>query len=153
MSRQPPLDDKDQQIVDLLTNDAWQTNAQIGAAINLSPSAVQRRIDNLKRRGVVAGAKAIIGDAYCERRVRLYLLLELSADNAGGIDALVADLRKDDCVSSADLVTGKYDVLVTIDAESMQAFSDYAMNVINKNTNIRHCFTLTRLTEIYAAKA
>lgn len=143
-----PEDEKDLEIVRLLMDDAWLTQAQIGERVNLSPSAVQRRIDRLRASGVITGATATIDPAALRKPTRLYLLLELNDDGKASLDHLVDSLKQGGDISSVDLLAGAHDVLVTVDCDDIEAFFDYAMEALNENTNVRHCSTLTRIRRL-----
>ena len=142
------LDTKDEQIIDLLSGDAWLTHAEIGEAVHLSVSAVQRRIRRLREDGVIAGAKATINRAGIRKKLRLYLLLELKNDSRAQLDALTRELREQAMVSDVSLLAGRFDVIVTIDCDDMDTFTDFAMTALNENRNILHCWTLTRLKQL-----
>ena len=143
------MDAKDRELIQLLRHDAWLTHAQLGEQVNLSPSAVQRRIDRLRAKGVITGAKATIDPSAIEGRTRLYLLLELKDDSKAGLDALKESLRQNEDISGIDLLAGRFDVLLTVDCENIEAFFDYAMTSINQNGNVVHCWTLTRIKQLF----
>lgn len=145
MSKKHPLDDKDREIVRMLREDAWLTHTKIGEAIHLSPSAVQRRFERLRAQGVITGARAVVDLSALGRRLRMHLLLELHNDSHEQLEALVHRLKAHKEVSHIDLTLGKFDILLTVDCEDTDAFSNFAMNALNKDKNIRHCFTVTKL--------
>lgn len=139
------LDPKDQTILGLLQEDAWLTHAKIGEQVNLSPSAVQRRIERLREKGILTGAKATIAAPALKKMLRVYLMLELHNDGAQKLQALTNELKTHREVIGLELLLGKFDILLTLDCNDTEHFSDFAMTVLNKNENIRHCWTLTRL--------
>jgi Lrp/AsnC family leucine-responsive transcriptional regulator len=49
------LDQTDHKIIELLSQNARRTMADIGERVSLSASAVTRRIERLERSGVIAG--------------------------------------------------------------------------------------------------
>ena len=53
-----PRDDRDRKILKALKADAWLTYAALGERVNLSASAVQRRVERLIAAGVLRGAHA-----------------------------------------------------------------------------------------------
>lgn len=148
MSGDKELDKKDLTIVQLLREDAWLTHAKIGEAVHLSPSAVQRRIERLRETGVITGASATVDPSALKRPFRAYLLLELHNDGAKALDELAASLRARPEVTALELLLGQYDILLTVDCDDTEHFSDFAMDALNKNENIKHCSTLTRLKEL-----
>ena len=149
MSREHGLDDKDLQLVNLLQRDAWMTYAQIGDSVHLSASAVQRRIEKLKKAGIITGATATIDPSVLGRKIRNYLLLELHDDSKRALDRMVNELRACEEIAFVDLVTGKFDIIMAMDSVDMESFADFAMNKLNANPNIRHCWTLTRLKQLF----
>jgi DNA-binding Lrp family transcriptional regulator len=54
-----PRDNRDRQLLDLLKADAWLTYAALGERVNLSASAVQRRVERLIADGTLRGARSI----------------------------------------------------------------------------------------------
>ena len=142
------MDKKDEEIIALLVDDAWLTHSKIGEAVNLSPSAVQRRIERLRANGVITGASVQIDPSALGRKTRLYFLLELNSDSGAHLNALVDKLSAVPEVSSIELLAGKFDVLLTVDCEDAETFFEIAMAALNDNENVRHCWTLTRLKSL-----
>ncbi len=145
MSENYQLDDKDREIIRLLKEDAWLTHSKIGDAIYLSPSAVQRRIERLRSKGIIIGATIQTDPKALDRRLRMHILLELHNDGTEELEKLTNQLKNQPEVSNVDLTLGKFDILMTIDCEDIDAFTNFAMNILNSDPNIRHCFTLTKL--------
>lgn len=56
------LDEIDRQIVAILRQDGRAPVAQIAAAVRLSPAPVARRIERLRREGVILGFVAVVDD-------------------------------------------------------------------------------------------
>ena len=52
------LDARDLQILSILQSDARASNAEIGRALGIAPSAVLERVRKLERRGVITGYSA-----------------------------------------------------------------------------------------------
>ncbi len=148
MSENFKLDEKDREIIRLLKEDAWQTHTKIGEAVHLSPSAVQRRFERLRAQGVITGAKAMVDPKAIDQRLRMFILMELHNDGHEQLEILVGQLKAHREVSHVDLTLGKFDILLTVGCVDTDAFSDFAMNTLNKNSNIKHCFTLTKLTTL-----
>src|SRR3954452_616480 len=56
----PPVDQTDRQIVALLREDARRSFQDIGAHVSLSAPAVKRRVDRLRRDGVIKGFTTLL---------------------------------------------------------------------------------------------
>ena len=53
------LDRTDRRILATLQTDARMTNAALAESVNLSPSACLRRVQDLERRGIITGYRAV----------------------------------------------------------------------------------------------
>lgn len=148
MNDQPKLDQKDREIANLLRKDAWLTNVQVGEKVNLSPSAVQRRIERMRASGVITGARATVSPASVGRKIRIYVMIELHDDSKPSLDAIASQLRDRPEVVEVDLLAGVFDLILIADFDDMECFADFAMEKLNTNPNIKHCHTLTRLKNI-----
>jgi len=148
MAEELKLDEKDRDIADLLRQDAWMTHVQIGERVNLSPSAVQRRVERMRSAGAITGARASVSPKMLGRKIRIYVLIELHDDSGPSLDAIVRDLRAFPEIAEVDLLAGIYDLILAADFSDMESFADFAMEKLNTNKNIRHCHTLTRLKNL-----
>jgi Lrp/AsnC family leucine-responsive transcriptional regulator len=70
------LDDRDLQILTLLQGDARISNAEIGRAVALAPSAVLERIRKLERRGIVRGYAARLDPAALGRGLLAFVFVQ-----------------------------------------------------------------------------
>jgi Lrp/AsnC family transcriptional regulator, leucine-responsive regulatory protein len=80
MPTDPNVDAVDRQILDLLQADARRTLADIGARVNLSASAVKRRVDRLEATGVVLGYRAVVDQAKLGRELEAFAELTFAGD-------------------------------------------------------------------------
>jgi Lrp/AsnC family transcriptional regulator, leucine-responsive regulatory protein len=62
MTRMVQLDEIDRKILAVLRKDGRAPVAQIAATVQLSPAPVARRIDRLRREGVILGFVAVVDD-------------------------------------------------------------------------------------------
>ena len=138
----------DKKLVAELQQDAWQTYVALGAKIGLSPSAVQRRIERLRREGVVMGATAQVSPDVVGRPLKIFLMLELVSDSKQSLDRLAELLCGFPGFANAYVTIGATDVVVELDCESMQEFQDWSMTALNSEANVKHCTTLVNLKQL-----
>jgi Lrp/AsnC family transcriptional regulator, leucine-responsive regulatory protein len=74
------LDAIDHHLVALLRADARQRLADLGERVNLSVSAVKRRIDRLEAGGVITGYRAVIDQAKLGRQLEAFAELTFAGD-------------------------------------------------------------------------
>jgi len=66
------LDATDHQIIELLSQNARRTMADIGENVSLSASAVTRRIERLERSGVIAGYTLVVDHRKAGRPIQAF---------------------------------------------------------------------------------
>ena len=74
------LDAIDHQLIELLRRDARQRLSDLGTAVNLSASAVKRRIDRLEAEGVITGYRAVVDHAKLGRQLEAFAELKFAGD-------------------------------------------------------------------------
>ncbi|GLW57215.1 Lrp/AsnC family transcriptional regulator [Kitasatospora phosalacinea] len=108
------LDDTDRLLIEHLGRDGRASYAEIGLLTNLSATAVRRRIDRLRARGVVRGFTVVLDpdllDWHTEAFVEVYCRARTSPEE------LLATLRQFPEVAAAWTVTGDPDALVHLRA-------------------------------------
>jgi DNA-binding Lrp family transcriptional regulator len=74
------LDAIDHQLIELLRRDARQRLSDLGLVVNLSVSAVKRRIDRLEAEGVITGYRAVVDHAKLGRQLEAFAELRFAGD-------------------------------------------------------------------------
>lgn len=110
----PPvvLDHLDEQIIDILQQDARCKLREIGQRVNLSISAVKRRIDRLEATGVIVGYRAVIDQGKLGRHLEAFAELTFAGDTkVADISGVAHELPE---VQSVFTIAGDPDALVWI---------------------------------------
>jgi DNA-binding Lrp family transcriptional regulator len=108
----PSLDAIDYQLVDLLRTDARQRLSDLGAQVNLSVSAVKRRIDRLEATGVITGYRAVIDHTKLGRHLEAFTELTFAGDTKVAEISAVAERLPE--VQAVFTTAGDPDALVWI---------------------------------------
>ncbi|HEY3480237.1 MAG TPA: Lrp/AsnC family transcriptional regulator [Streptomyces sp.] len=106
------LDATDLLLLRRLGEDARAPLAQIGAEVNLSPSAVKRRIDRLRARGVVRGFTVVLDPALLGWGTEAFV--EVYCRERTPPEEILSSLRQFPEVVGAWTVTGESDALVHV---------------------------------------
>lgn len=139
-----PRDDRDRQILDLLKTDAWLTYAAVGERVNLSASAVQRRVERLIADGTLLGARAEVA-AEPLTGLTVFLLAELADDNAATLQRLASTLCRAPEVRDAHYVTGEADIVLRLALDDMAHYDRFVAAHVNSEPAIRRFKTLASL--------
>ncbi|MHA6494176.1 Lrp/AsnC family transcriptional regulator [Pseudomonas borbori] len=121
------MDKFDQQILALLRADARLAVSQIARQINLSRSAVSERIRQLEQDGVISGYHAQVSSPGATL-IKAYLELFYQG---GRCEAYVERMRAFAEVRRCSGISGETDMLVYIEAASMQRISEIRGHIEN----------------------
>jgi Lrp/AsnC family leucine-responsive transcriptional regulator len=141
MADDTQLDDFDRQILRRLQLDARATGEQIGAEIFLSAAAVQRRIQRLRRIGVISAEVAIIDPAVIGQAMSFVVGVEMERERADMLDAFRRAARADPNVQQCYYVTGSVDFVLIVTTRDMAEFEAFTRRLFFDNPNIRRFTT------------
>ena len=110
----PSLDETDRRLLELLGRDGRASYAEIGMRVNLSATAVKRRVDRLRERGVVRGFTVVLDPALLGWATEAFV--EIYCRERTSPEEIMASLRQFPEVVAAWTVTGDADALVHLRA-------------------------------------
>ena len=121
MARRIPtsLDDLDRKLLDLLQHDASRSLYQLGDAIGLSPSAVQRRIARYRSNGVIAKQVVVLDPDTVPGTVLACVLVTLERESKRHHSSFQERMRAVPEVQQCYDLAGESDYLAIIVASSM----------------------------------
>lgn len=114
------LNDLDERIVHVLSEDARRSYADIGAEVGLSAPAVKRRVDRLRAEGAITGFTVRVDPAALGWETEGYI--EMYCRSKTGPEAIRRALARYPEVASASTVTGEADAVVQVFASDMRHF-------------------------------
>ncbi|MFI9105432.1 Lrp/AsnC family transcriptional regulator [Streptomyces fildesensis] len=112
------LDDVDHLLLRRLGENARASYAQIGVEVNLSASAVKRRIDRLRSQGVVRGFTIVLDPSLLNWSTEAFV--EVFCRERTAPEEILSSLRQFPEVVAAWTVTGDADALVHLHATDMR---------------------------------
>ena len=121
---------KREKLVDLLRQDARLSNEQLAAMLDTSADDVAAMIAELEKCGMIIGYTAIINEEEFDRNsVCAFIEVRVSPEIQCGYDDVAAVIAQYDEVSSVYLMSGGYDLAVTIKGTNLR---DVAMFVTDR---------------------
>ncbi len=111
-----PLDRIDREIVALLTEDARMPLVALAAQVHLSRNAVKQRIERMERHGVIGGYTVVPGRSAAPAATAFVLVYRSDRMRGAGVIAELAGIPE---VRRCDVLSGDFDLLVMLEAESM----------------------------------
>ncbi|MEV8369894.1 Lrp/AsnC family transcriptional regulator [Microbacterium sp. NPDC064584] len=110
------LDDIDQRILAELSVDARLSLVTLANRVHLSRNAVKQRMERMERDGVIEGYTLRRGSGPSRRVTAIMLVYRADRMRGAGV---VAELARIPEVVRCDILSGEFDLLATVVAESM----------------------------------
>ncbi|HEX7917414.1 Lrp/AsnC family transcriptional regulator [Rudaea sp.] len=115
------MDEVDRKLLDLLQQDAARSLSYLGDCVNLSPSAVHRRLARLRSSQAIARQVAVLSDDVLPGIVRACVLVSLERESAKLHSGFRERVRSVPEVQQCYDISGAWDYLVVLAAEGMPA--------------------------------
>lgn len=136
------MDDKTRHILECLEEDARISHEKIATLTGIAADEVDRRIKELEDSGVIRKYKTVIdwdlaGDEYVYAIIELKVTLERKM----GYQALVERLYKFPEVRSVRLLSGQYDLSLTVFGKTMKEVAFFVAEKISTLEQVQHTTT------------
>jgi Lrp/AsnC family leucine-responsive transcriptional regulator len=137
-SQRVALDALDTALLDLLQRDASLPVRTLAARVGTSPATCQRRIARLRDTGVLLKQVALVDRARVGRALTAFVSVELDRQNAALLAQFEQRMARRDEVMACYEVSGEFDFLVIVLAESMEQYHAFTREVFSSNHNVRN---------------
>lgn len=147
------LDRYDVAILAALQRDARQSNADLAAAIGLSPAPTWRRVRRLEQIGVITGYRAEVDRRRIGLGVLAFVRVDTDRDNAGATRALEEAIRNLPEVIACHYISGAGTFELQVLVTDLDAYSRWTMDTLFKLPNVKDLHTSFSLGEVKAGGA
>ncbi|MBY0423345.1 MAG: Lrp/AsnC family transcriptional regulator [Parvularculaceae bacterium] len=131
------MDIFDAKILDLLQTDCTLPHAAIGERVGLSGSAVRRRIQALRKQGVIAREVAILSEKAAPRGVAVLALMSFTRESVPAYEAFRKAMRADPCVLQCHATSGPVDFALLVVVEDPAAYEAWGERVLAAHPELR----------------
>lgn len=122
-----PISPKDQQVLDLLRENARMTTTEMAKTLKLSRSTVQKRLERLEDTGVIEGYTVQLSSAYLDQEIKAHVSVTVQPRMTNEIIEAMKDLPG---VRSIYSVSGPYDLIAEIAALSVRDLDEVIDEII-----------------------
>ena len=143
-----PLDRFDRQLLNLVQRDAGQTAERLAEQVQLSPSAIQRRLRRMREEGVIERETAIVDPAAVGRPAFFVVSLQVERERPELLAQLRKWLAEEERVQQAFYVTGESDFVLVVTAADTEAYDAFMTRMVGANPNIKRFTTNVALSVI-----
>ena len=120
------MDRLDHALLALLQEDSGRTADALGDELGLSRSAVTRRIQNLRKEGVIAKEVVVLGDSFRASRVTAIVNVQFDRHKPQEAEQFRRAIRAMPEVQLAVAITGATDALLLVSVRDMEHFNMFA---------------------------
>jgi len=132
------LDALDAALLNLLQRDASLPVRAMADRLGTSPATCQRRIAQLRESGVLQRLVAIVDRRLVGRPLTVFVSVELDQQNAALLTQFEQRMAAEEAVMACYEVSGEFDFLLIVSAESMEQYHGFTREVFSSNHNVRN---------------
>jgi len=119
------LDEKDRQILRVLSRDGRISNLDLAARVALSPSATLRRVQALEAAGVIEGYRAVLSPEKLGVGFVAYMAVGLSRHTKSVQEAFERAMQAAPEVRECHNITGTVEYLLRVEAADLKAYKHF----------------------------
>jgi DNA-binding Lrp family transcriptional regulator len=112
------------QLLHLLKQNARMSNEQLAVMLDSTPEAVAKKIEEYEKNGVIKGYSVIFNEELANKdEVTAFIELKVTPKRDYGFDDLAKTVMMYDEVESVSLISGDYDLAVTVSGKSLKTIA------------------------------
>jgi len=124
------LDQINEKILRELTRDGRLSNLELAARVGLSPSACLRRVQDLERRGIIAGYRARLDPAARGLGFVAYVAVGLSQHTKSAQEAFERAMARAPQVTECHNTTGTIEYLLRVEVADIAAYKTFHTEIL-----------------------
>lgn len=136
------MDRIDRKLLNLMQRDASRTNVDMADEVGLSPSSCLRRVQRLRKSGLIERIVAILNPAKAGRVIKAMVTVELKMHGEQHMRRFLEIACAEEAVSHAYAVTGATDVVLMLRLRDMAEFDALCDRLFRDQTNVARFFTM-----------
>lgn len=111
-------------------------NKQLSAEIGLAPSSCHERVKRLWQDGVILGTETVLDPKRIGFHLAAVIFVNISKDGQVNIDRFMDELVAIPGIRNVYLVTGRYDLVVSLVARDMDHLKSIAYHALTERSEI-----------------
>ncbi|PST82420.1 ArsR family transcriptional regulator [Pedobacter yulinensis] len=135
------LDHHDKKLLSLLQQNNRLTAEELGEAVHLSASAVQRRLKRLRDDQVIQADVSIVSPLAAGMRIMCIVDIILQDGGSRELGKFKSAMRDCEEVMQCYFVTGTYDFVLVVNVRDMEHYEAFSTRWLMDNPNVKHFYT------------
>lgn len=147
------LDRWDKALLKILQSDSRLTNQELAERVNLSASAVHRRVREMEKAGIIAKHVAIVDARKVDRKTVVFVEITLSGQSRETFEAFERAVIKLPSLLECHLMAGGADYLLKIIARDGDDFADLHQNYLARLPHVANMQSSFALKTVFRTTA
>lgn len=148
-----PLDDRDLQILTILSTEGRISKADLARRVNLSPTPCWQRLNRLEAAGLIRGYRADIALSRLGPHVRIFVTVELENHRAETFASFERTVARIDEIVNCWALGGGYDYLMQVITTDIATYQEVMDSLLESRAGLRRYFTYIVTKDVKTAAA
>jgi Lrp/AsnC family transcriptional regulator, leucine-responsive regulatory protein len=153
LGRQMDIDRIDARLLAEVQRNNRTPSEEMGEAVGLSPTAVQRRLKRLRAEGIIESDIAIVNPKAIGQNVQMVVLVGLERERSDIIDHFKKAIRGTPQIMAGYYVTGDADFVLVVTTEDMERYESFTRHFFYGNPDIKWFKTMVVMDRVKASFA
>ena len=142
------LDHFDLALLEAIQQDASTSQQDLGARVNLSPAAVNRRLKKLNTDGVVRKTVALVDPVRLGYGLTVIAAVEVENERLDLLDAMKRTFLACPQVQQCYYVTGESDFVLILAVRNMEQYTELTRTLFFESNNVKRFKTLVSMSNV-----
>jgi len=142
------LDDFDLALLDAIQRDATRSQQELGAHVNLSSAAVNRRLKKLADDGVIRKTVSLVDPARVGYPLTIIAEVEVESERLDLLDAMKRSFLTCPQVQQCYYVAGECDFVLVFLVKDMAQYTTLTRELFFENNNVKRFRTLVSMSNV-----
>lgn len=136
------MDQKNDHILRELSRDGRLTNLELADRVGLSPSACLRRVQDLERKGIIKGYRAVLDREQLGAGFAAFVLVGLSDHSKRAQEAFERAIGTAPQVRECHNIAGTWEYLLRVEAADLAAYKHFHTEILGTVPEVNSLTTL-----------
>lgn len=142
------LDQFDLALLDAVQQDATTSQLELGAQVNLSSAAVNRRLKKLNTDGVIQKTVALVDPARLGYSLTVITEVEVESERLDLLDAMKRSFLACPQVQQCYYVAGECDFVLIMLVKNMEQYTELTRELFFESNNVKRFKTLVSMSNV-----
>ncbi|MEX3949517.1 Lrp/AsnC family transcriptional regulator [Paraburkholderia sp. EG287B] len=142
------LDSFDRKLLMEVQRDAQTPQNELGARVNLSTAAVNRRLRRLVDEGVIDHYAAIVSPEKVDHPITIVATVEVESEQIDLLDTMKRTFERCPQIQQCYYVAGEWDFVLIFAVRNMDQYTELTRELFFSNNNVKRFKTLVSMSRV-----